>query len=435
MQAIPHWGNLKRARLCIILHQVKPSFHHVCPKKVAAPRIFILQKVNGMKRTILSICVIMLITVGAHAQLSENPVDVRGATTPKMQVVFALDATGSMSGLISAAKDKIWSIVSSLTQTQNTPDIEVGLIFYRDRGDDFITKKIQLTDSIDLVYSELMQIEAKGGGDSPESVNQGLNEAVELFNWNKDTTTYKAVFLVGDFEPHMNYNDDVPYFVTCKIARSRDIVLNTILMGTNKVAEKIWKEIATCSDGAYVNVNMSANDIIINTPYDSTIAFISDKLDDLRYYYGKAELKTRGNVYKSKGKENAVASKTGVKAQRAEYNAYYFKKNSHKQNELLSDLAFNNVTLDTLKQSELPDEFKNLSKDSLVIVVKQKADRRDSLQKMLSREIVKRNRYVETELAKRNKSEVEGSFNNIIFTNVQKQTEKKKIVLKGKTKY
>jgi hypothetical protein len=101
----------------------------------------------------------------------------------------------------------------------------------------------------------------------------------------------------------------------------------------------------------------------------------------------------------------------------------------------LNDLAFNNVKLDTLKQSELPDECKKLSKDALIIVVKQKAERRDILQKMLSLELLKRNRYVETELAKRNKSEVEGSFNNIIFTNIQKQTEKKKIVLKGKTKY
>src|SRR5678815_4109838 len=72
---------------------------------------------------------------------------------PKMQVVFALDATGSMGELIGTAKDKIWSIVNSLTQVEQIPEIEVGLIFYRDKGDAFITKRIQLTDSIDMVYS------------------------------------------------------------------------------------------------------------------------------------------------------------------------------------------------------------------------------------------------------------------------------------------
>jgi len=389
-----------------------------------------------MKKNISSVIILLIMAFTCHSQVTENIVDGNNLKKPKMQVVFALDATGSMSGLISAAKNKIWSIVSSLTQTQTAPDIEVGLIFYRDRGDAFITKRIQLSDSMDMVYSELMQIRAQGGGDGPESVNQGLNEAVELFNWDKDTSTYKAVFLVGDFEPHMDYQDDIPYYITCKTAKSKDIVLNTILMGNNPVAQKIWNEIAACNDGAFVNVNMKANDIEVHTPYDSGIAFISDQLDDLRYYYGKTEIKNTGKGYKEKGKSMAKASSSGVKAQRAEYNTYYnSKKINVKQNELLSDVASKNVLLDSLKQSELPDEFKNISKDSLLIIVKQKTALRDSLQKRLTVEVVKRNNYIDTELSKRNKGEVEGSFNNIIFSNIQKQTQKKKIILKGKAKY
>ncbi len=389
-----------------------------------------------MKKSVASLSIILVIAFSCPAQVAENLIDAGSLKKPRMQIVFALDATGSMSGLIKAAKDKIWSIVTSLTQTQTTPDIEVGLIFYRDRGDVFITKRIQVTDSMDMVYSELMKIDARGGGDGTESVNQGLKEAVELFSWDQDTSTYKTIFLVGDFEPHMNYQNDVPYYVTCKTASSRGIVLNTILMGTNPTAEKIWKEIALCSEGAYVNVNMNVNDIYIETPYDSVIAVISDQLDELRYYYGKTEVKNTGKVYKEKGKKTARTPNAGVKAQRAEYNAYYFnKKSNEKQNELLSDLASKNVRLDSLDRTELPDEFKNLAKDSLSAVVKQKTALRDSLQKILVTEVAKRNRYIETELAKRNRMEVEKSFNNIIFTNIQKQTQKKKIILKGKAKY
>jgi hypothetical protein len=287
-----------------------------------------------------------------------------------------------------------------------------------------------------MVYAELMKIQAQGGGDTPESVNQGLNEAVELFKWDQDTSTYKAVFLVGDCEPHMDYKNDVPWFATCKIAKNKDIVLNTILMGNSIEAGKVWKDISACNDGAFVNVNMNVNDIQVSTPYDSTIAIISGRLDDLRYYYGKAEIKNLGNASKIKTKNMTLASKSGVNAQRAEYNTYYFSKKSKvKQNELLSDLASGNVRLDSLKQTELPDEFKNIPKDSLAIVVKQKTELRDSLQKVLNTEIAKRTKYVEAELSKRNKSEVEGSFNNIIFTNIQKQTRKKKILLKGNAKY
>lgn len=389
-----------------------------------------------MKQILTTFISSIFIAAIAHSQITENITDANNEKKPKMQVVFALDATGSMSGLISAAKDKIWSIVGSLTQTQTTPDIEVGLVFYRDRGDAFITKRIQLTDSIDIVYAELMKIQAQGGGDGPESVNQGLNEAVELFNWDKDTSTYKAVFLVGDYEPHMDYKNDVPYYITCGIARTKDIILNTILMGNNKVAEKVWKEIAACNQGAYVNVNMNVNDISVSTPYDSSIAVISDQIEQMSYYYGAASVKAAKNDVKVKIRGTNSASKTNVKAQRAEYIAYSTKKEKyHKQNELLSDLSSKNVSLDTLKQAELPDEFKNLSKDSLAVVVKQKTAQRDSLQKKLDEEVVRRNKYIETELSKRNKAEVEGSFNNVIFSNIQQQTQKKKIILKGKAKY
>ncbi len=134
-------------------------------------------------------------------------------------------------------------------------------------------------------------------------------------------------------------------------------------MGNNKIAERVWKEIAACNDGAYINVNMNVNDINVQTPYDSVIAVISDQLDDLRYYYGKVEVKSTGNGYKEKGKTTARVSNAGVKAQRAEYNSYYFsKKSGQKQNELLSDLASGNVRLDSLKQAELRMNLKTCLK-------------------------------------------------------------------------
>ena len=357
---------------------------------------------------------------------------------PKMQIVFALDATGSMSGLMTAAKDKIWSIINSLNQTDPMPEIQVGIVFYRDRKESFVTKRIQLTDSMDYVYAELMKMEAAGGGDGPESVNQGLNEAVQLMNWNKDTSTYKTIFLVGDFEPHMDYKNDVPYYESCKIAKAKDIVLNTILMGNNNTARKIWQEIAACNDGAYVNVKMDVNDIAINTPYDDAIAAISDSLDDMKFYYGTRSIKNVGYASKSKGKEITRVSKSNVKAQRAEYNSGYVSKTkSVQKNELLEDLKNDKVNLDSIitKADVLPDEMKSMTLDERKVFVKTKLAAQDSLQKEMQILITKRNAYVETELAKKDKAEVSESFNSVIYDKVKGQTNKKKIVLKGKAKF
>jgi Mg-chelatase subunit ChlD len=57
-----------------------------------------------------------------------------------IEVVFALDTTGSMGGLISGAKQKIWSIINDLKQGQPQPHLRIGLVGYRDRGDAYVTR-------------------------------------------------------------------------------------------------------------------------------------------------------------------------------------------------------------------------------------------------------------------------------------------------------
>ena len=91
-----------------------------------------------------------------------------------IEVVFVLDTTGSMSGMINAAKEKIWSIASSMASAQNAPRIKMGLVAYRDRGDDYITRRVDLSEDLESMYATLMDFRANGGGDGPESVNQAL---------------------------------------------------------------------------------------------------------------------------------------------------------------------------------------------------------------------------------------------------------------------
>ncbi len=60
------------------------------------------------------------------------------STKPRLEVCFVLDTTGSMSGLIEGAKQKIWSIANEMISAKPTPEIRLGLIGYRDRGDDYV---------------------------------------------------------------------------------------------------------------------------------------------------------------------------------------------------------------------------------------------------------------------------------------------------------
>ena len=84
---------------------------------------------------------------------------------PQVDVVFVLDTTGSMSSLISGAKKKIWEMARFIAQGQPAPELRVGLVAYRDVGDEYVTKFFDLTDDIDGVYQNLTSFSAGCGGE------------------------------------------------------------------------------------------------------------------------------------------------------------------------------------------------------------------------------------------------------------------------------
>jgi len=113
---------------------------------------------------------------------------------PRLDVVFVLDTTSSMSGLIEGAKEKIWSLASRMA---SAPRIRVGLVAFRDVGDSHVTRRFDLTEDLDAMYSNLRGLSAEGGGDTPEHVGRGLGEAVKLMSWTDDRRAAKLIFLVG----------------------------------------------------------------------------------------------------------------------------------------------------------------------------------------------------------------------------------------------
>jgi len=58
-----------------------------------------------------------------------------------------------MDGLIEGEKQKIWSIANTIVSEKSPPQLKVGLVSYRDRGDKYVTKRFDLTDDLDKVYA------------------------------------------------------------------------------------------------------------------------------------------------------------------------------------------------------------------------------------------------------------------------------------------
>jgi hypothetical protein len=281
---------------------------------------------------------------------------------PVVEVMFVLDTTGSMSGLIAAAKEKIWSIANTLASADPAPVIRMGLVGYRDRGDIYVTDFMGLSEDLDGVYARLMQFAADGGGDTPESVNQALFEAVTRTGWSDDPSAYRVVFLVGDAPPHLNYPGDVPYAKSCRQAMQRGIIINTIQCGDLPETTPSFQAIARLGEGQYFRVSQSGSAVMVKTPYDRKIADLSQALDQTRLYYGKAGQIEKMEARKKTAAEIYAAAAPSAVAQRTIFNSQKAgSKNFLGSQELVHDVATGRVELEKLPQKDLPAELKGLS--------------------------------------------------------------------------
>ena len=317
------------------------------------------------------------------------------AQSHRIEVVFVLDTTSSMSGLIQAAKEKIWSIATTMGSAKQNPDIRMGLVAFRDRGDAYITRTYDLSNDLDSMYASLMDFRAQGGGDGPESVNQALYDAVHDMSWSADSNTYKVVFLVGDAPPHMDYNNDVKYPVTLEAARRKGIVVNAIQSGQNQRTGPAWQQIASLGQGEYFQVEDSGNTVAVATPFDEKLSALAAELEDTRLYFGDKEAK---KAQRAKLDANARLRKelsTEALARRDTFNATASgKANLLGDRELVDAITSGRVELDEIEEDNLPASLQALAPAEQMEVIGEQAKRRDKLQQEIRQLSESRGSYI-----------------------------------------
>ena len=313
----------------------------------------------------------------------------------RIDVVFVLDTTGSMGGLIQAAREKIWSIATTMASAQSAPEIRVGLVAYRDRGDDYVTRVVDLSSDLDSVYATLMDFQANGGGDGPESVNQALHDAVHKVSWNQQSGTYKVVFLVGDAPPHMDYPNDVKYPVTLKAAKQKGIVVNAIQSGQMGSTTPAWQQIAQLGNGNYFQVENSGNAVAITTPFDEKIATLSAKMDDTRLYYGNKEKKEQQRRKQAAAEKLHAAASLESRARRATFNASKSgAANFLGEGELVDEVSSGRVDLSSIDKDQLPAAMQALAPAAQAKVISETAERRNELKRQISKLTEERTAYL-----------------------------------------
>lgn len=115
-----------------------------------------------------------------------------------LDVVFVIDSTGSMEWVIEAVKARIANLMGVIKRM--VPIARVGIVAYRDRGEEYITRMHDLTTNTNPLRAFLSGVKAEAGGDWEEAVEEGLRVAIEGVHWRKGSK--KMILLVGDAPPH-----------------------------------------------------------------------------------------------------------------------------------------------------------------------------------------------------------------------------------------
>jgi hypothetical protein len=327
--------------------------------------------------TIRTLFPALLLLVGTTAAATPLP---DTAHRPRIEVAFVLDTTGSMSGLIDGAKRKIWQVANQLASGKPTPEIRMALVGYRDRGDAYVTRVRDLTADLDAIYAELQAFQADGGGDGPESVNQALHEARTKLSWSRDPNVYRAIFLVGDAPPHMDYAQDVAYAQSVRAARKAGIVVNTIQCGSEQDTTPVWQEIAELGAGRYVAIRQDGGMLAVTAPQDAELARLNRALADTVITWGnaseQAELESKRRYALSAPAPAAAARLAYLEKSGGRVNAG--------REDLVDAVKEGRVDLDAVKKDELPAPLRELAPAEREAHVKQKIEERAKLQSQVA---------------------------------------------------
>jgi len=116
-----------------------------------------------------------------------------------------------------------------------------------------------------------------------------LHEAVRDLQWSTDPEVLRVIFLVGDARPHMDYQDDVKYPETCRLANRKGILDQHAPMRRLDGTESVWREIASLTNGTYGAILQDGGTIRIETPYDQEIIRLNLQLNATIIRYGSKD--------------------------------------------------------------------------------------------------------------------------------------------------
>lgn len=175
----------------------------------------------------------------------------------QLDLLFVVDATGSMDDEIAKLKSSMADVADQIDNLPERPDVRYGLVHYRDRGDAYVVRTVDFTSNLNDFQYELAALRAGGGGDYPESVNQALHSALNELHWRtpaRGGDTLRLMILVADAPPHLDYGwEDFSYDTDMIEAAQRGVKIFPVgASGLDEQGEYIFRQLAQFTGGKFI---------------------------------------------------------------------------------------------------------------------------------------------------------------------------------------
>jgi hypothetical protein len=320
---------------------------------------------------------------------SQRPTDVK-----RVDLAIALDTSGSMGGLINAARQKLWDIVNFVARKHKKAELRVALLTYGSGGteqDGYVVVRHDLTRDLDAIYDTLFGLSTSGG---TEYVGRVVHRATRELSWDRGARTLRVIFVAGN--ESADQDRTVPARQAVARARRKGIFVNAIYCGSASSSDvPSWRTVASRGQGVFAAIDHNHGTVNVATPYDGRIQKLSGQLNATYVAYGRrgrarAELQKKQDANAARTHAAAGASRAVAKASRLYRNDGWDLVDARKAGKLK-----------TLSKDALPPELRGKDKKEIDAYLDKMEAKRTKLRQEIQKLASRRKAYIKTQIARR----------------------------------
>ena len=351
---------------------------------------------------------------------------VQGEYVPAPQAIdlaICLDTSGSMSGLIDSARQKLWDIVNDLAMAEPAPKLRVALLTFGNLGHEaengWVTVDSDLTDDLDVISEKLFALSTNGG---TEYVGRVLQYAARL-DWHPSESALKLIIVAGN--ESADQDREAPFRTMCGELIARGIMVNAIYCGpVHDTVASEWMEVAELAEGRFASIDQDSGTIVVETPFDSELATLSTKLNETYLPFGARG--RAGLANQSTQDANAESLNSAAAASRAVTKSQGLYVCSW---DLVDACSSGKVKLEDVSADELPVRMQSMTIVQRKTYVTEMSRRRGETQDRIKQLSRKRAAWI-ADLMRRQATDDPDSFDNAIRSAIREQAGSKGFTFK-----